>query len=270
MNCTECHSSTTQTNLRRVSTHLSGDAPEQIHLQTDDVFAMADKCRGCHQQEFAQWSSSAHSATYARIFATAEHNRKRLLMDDCLRCHGMHFEGSIANVVQPLDTKGPWKLADPALANRPAIPCLACHAMHREGQPLVKMAERVAGKEEIARPSLGFFDRRSRTNIRMDVLALPVMYDGARPVRISPDNRQALCYQCHAALAATQVGSGDDRTPVGRSRRHQLPGAATRSTARTRGNPVRSAIRGSPTAAWTSRRWTPRSATPRARTTFTR
>ena len=215
MNCTECHSSSTQTNMRRVSTHLAGDAPEQIHLQTEDVFTMAEKCRGCHQQEFAQWSSSAHSATYARIFATAEHNRKRLLMDDCLRCHGMHFEGSIGSVVQPVDTKGPWKLADPALANRPAIPCLACHAMHREGRPMVKMAEHVAGKEEIARPSLGFFDRRSRTNIRMDVLALPAMYEGARAVRISPDNRQALCYQCHAGLAAAQVGSGDDRTPVG-------------------------------------------------------
>ena len=32
---------------------------------------------------------------------------------------------------------------------------------------------------------------------------------------MSPDPRQALCYQCHAPLANTQVHSGDDRTPVG-------------------------------------------------------
>ena len=34
-------------------------------------------------------------------------------------------------------------------------------------------------------------------------------------MRISPDQRQALCYQCHAPLASAQVGSGDDRTPLG-------------------------------------------------------
>jgi hypothetical protein len=215
LNCTECHDSSTQTDLRRMSAHFSGEMPEEIHLQTADVFRVADKCRGCHQQEFAQWSSSAHSATYARIFANAEHNRKRLLMDDCFRCHGMHFEGSIGNVVQPVDTKGPWKLMDAELTNRPAIPCLACHAIHREGQPLAKPAQRVAGKEEVVRPSLGLFDRRSRLNIRVDVLPLPAIFDGPRRVRISPDVRQALCYQCHAPVASAQAGSGDDRTPMG-------------------------------------------------------
>jgi len=41
------------------------------------------------------------------------------------------------------------------------------------------------------------------------------MHDGERPVKMSPDSRQALCYQCHAPLANTQVNSGDDRTPMG-------------------------------------------------------
>jgi hypothetical protein len=176
---------------------------------------MTDRCRGCHQQEFAQWNSGAHSTTYARIFTSAGHNRKRLLIDDCLRCHGMHFEGSIGSVVQPLNVNGPWKVQDPQLARLPAIPCLGCHAMHREGQPLAKAPEKVAAKEELARPSLGLFDRRSRMNIRVDALTLPVVYEGARPVRRSPDQRQALCYQCHAPLASAQAGSGDDRTPMG-------------------------------------------------------
>jgi len=161
LNCTDCHASSTQTNLHRVSAHLSGEIPEQIHLRTADVFAMVEKCRACHQQEFAQWSSGAHSTTYSRIFTTPEHNRKRRLIDDCFRCHGMHFEGWIGSVVQPIDGKGPWKLADAGMADRPAIPCLTCHAMHREGQPLAKPAQRIAGNEEVARPSLGLFDRRA-------------------------------------------------------------------------------------------------------------
>ena len=40
-----------------------------------------------------------HSTTYARVFTDREHNRKRLLIDDCLRCHGMHFEGGIRALV---------------------------------------------------------------------------------------------------------------------------------------------------------------------------
>jgi hypothetical protein len=41
------------------------------------------------------------------------------------------------------------------------------------------------------------------------------MRDGDRAVRMSPDRRQALCYQCHAPVASDQAGSGDDRTAVG-------------------------------------------------------
>ncbi len=41
------------------------------------------------------------------------------------------------------------------------------------------------------------------------------MKEGDRPVKMSPDRRQALCYQCHAPRAGNQVFSGDDRTPVG-------------------------------------------------------
>jgi hypothetical protein len=41
------------------------------------------------------------------------------------------------------------------------------------------------------------------------------MREGSRLVKVSPDVRQALCYQCHAPLATFQVGSGDDRTGIG-------------------------------------------------------
>jgi hypothetical protein len=215
LNCTDCHTSTTRTNLRRVTTHFFGEPPEQIHLQTADVWLMMEKCIGCHQQEHARWSAGKHSATYERLFANQDHNQKRQLMDDCLRCHGMHFEGSINDVVEPLDTRGPWKIKDASLAVRPAMPCLTCHVVHRNGMPLKKADQRVAVKEELFRPSLGLFDRRARVNLGTDVLPLPIMYDGERLVKMSPERRQALCYQCHAPLASGHVGSGDDRTPMG-------------------------------------------------------
>jgi hypothetical protein len=236
INCVECHANSLQTNLRRVAAHLKGEVPPQVHLRGEDVFAMLPKCRKCHRQEFAQWSSGAHSTTYARVFTDREQNRKHLLMDDCLRCHGMHFDGPIGALVEPVSRQGPWTLKDPALANRPAIPCLACHSIHRPGAMLAKPLQRVGAREEIVRPSVGLYDRRSRTNIAAAVLPLPAVYDGDRAVRISPDQRQALCYQCHAPLSTMQAGSGDDRTPLGVHEGlscfacHQKHGQATRQS----------------------------------------
>jgi hypothetical protein len=215
VNCVSCHESSVRANLRRVSLHWRGVIPERLLLSSEDVSLMVAKCQTCHQQEYAQWRSGPHSTTYARIFTDPEHNRKRQLMDDCLRCHGMHFEGPIQEVVEPLNTAGPWRLKDPKFVNRPAIPCLACHAIHREGAPMSKGSERVGAKQELVRPSLGLFDRRSREHMSVKWLPIPSVMDGARPVKMSPDRRQGLCYQCHAPLASAQLGSGDDRTPAG-------------------------------------------------------
>src|SRR4051812_1677108 len=198
INCVECHSSSLKTNLRRVATHIKGDVPQQVHLRAEDVSAMLPRCRKCHQQEFAQWSSSAHSTTYARVFTDREHNGKRLLIDDCLRCHGMHFEGGVEALVEPVSTAGPWRLKDVAYASRPAIPCMACHSIHRQGVPMARPEQRVGAREEIVRPSVGIFDRRTRVHIAAANLPLPAVYEGSRRVSTSPDQRQALCYQCHA------------------------------------------------------------------------
>jgi RNase P subunit RPR2 len=72
-----------------------------------------------------------------------------------------------------------------------------------------------AAKQELARPSISLFDRREQQHFSMDLLPLPSMRDGARVLKISPDPRQTVCYQCHAPLAGGLAGSGDDRTPVG-------------------------------------------------------
>jgi hypothetical protein len=145
-------------------------------------------------------------------------NQKNLLMDDCLRCHGMHFGGPVRDLVQPIDTAGPWSLKDRSLADQPVIPCLACHQTHKEGTPLQKskLGVRTPGPEQgIMIPSLALFDRREMESVPVSRLSLPEMKDGDRLVKISSDPRQALCYQCHAPRATLQVGSGDDRTPVG-------------------------------------------------------
>jgi hypothetical protein len=205
-------------NASRVYRHWKGELPEQIRIRNIDVMVLVERCKACHRQEFAQWQSSPHSATYTRIFADTTHNTNRLLMDDCLRCHGMHYEGGIRELVVPIDRTGPWRIVPDRLADRPVMPCLTCHAMHREGPQLKKPATdgRVAGpKQEIHRPSLAFYDRRSQRHIPVGGLPLPVMLEGERTVKMSADRRQALCYQCHAAEAGRQVGSGDDRTATG-------------------------------------------------------
>ncbi len=215
INCLDCHESSMGTNLHRVAAHWKGDIPERPGLKLNDVFAMVERCKSCHQQEFAQWRSGPHATTYARIFTDPEHNRKRVLMDDCLRCHGMHFPGAIADVVAPIDTQGPWTLKDGKLVNAPAIPCLTCHAIHREGGPMERAGTRIGTRQERFRPSLALKDRRSQMHLPLEQLPVPEMIEGVRPVRMSPDRRQALCYQCHAPLASRLVGSGDDRTPLG-------------------------------------------------------
>ena len=215
VNCVECHASSLATNVRRVSRHARGDVPEQIHLQLDDALQMVARCQACHQQEFSQWRSGAHSTTYARIFTDPEHNHKRRLMDDCLRCHGMHFQGPIGDVVEPISTNGPWRLKDRKLINAPVIPCLTCHSIHREGEPLGKSDRQAGPKQEVTRPSVSLMDRRTQLHLSVAYLPIPPMLEGPRPVRTSTDRRQALCYQCHAPEATRQVASGDDRTPIG-------------------------------------------------------
>ncbi|HKN25971.1 MAG TPA: multiheme c-type cytochrome [Candidatus Acidoferrum sp.] len=224
--CTDCHGDVFTlnagfhiNNMRRVFTHLRGDAPAKPRLRTKDVFEMVPRCQKCHEQEFADWQSSAHSASYSDIFLNADHNKRQLLMDDCLRCHGMHFEGGIRDLVSPLTAAGPWQLKSAAFTAQPVIPCLTCHQMHHQGAPLGKSVQDqpIPGtQQEINRPSLALFDRRELEHVSVAELPLPEkMFDGTREVHISPDQRQALCYQCHAPISTRQVRSGDDRTPIG-------------------------------------------------------
>lgn len=205
-------------NATRVFTHLKGDLPERIGFGNRYVQEMTERCQGCHRQEYAAWHSGPHSASYARIFLDDKYNTKNMLMDDCLRCHGMHFERGVEDLVAPVNRSGPWHLKRADLRDAPSVPCLACHQIHRTGPVSAKVGPKgdVPGpQQQPVFSSLAFYDRRTQQSIPVAEMPLPPMLDGARVVKSSPDQRQALCYQCHAPVYTRLVGSGDDRTPVG-------------------------------------------------------
>ena len=225
--CLDCHEATLSTKLRHIRVHLMRSYPEAIRLRDVDVQVMTVNCQTCHRHEYANWQAGPHSATYSRIFTDPAHNGKRMLMDDCFRCHGMYFNGSVGDLVAPLNTKGPWKISRAGFADQPTMPCQACHWVHREGAPESRPASRISVTGPPVPDSLGFFDRRERVHFTAASLSIPQLYERENRVRRNEDPRQAICYQCHAprmAEAGTeaalkgwgpQVGSGDDRTPMG-------------------------------------------------------
>jgi hypothetical protein len=226
-NCTDCHEATVATKLRHVRVHILTGAPEEIHLRETDLKPMMLKCQGCHQHEYAAWHAGPHSATFSDIFLNTAHNTKRQLMNDCFRCHGMYFDGAIGDMVQPVSVRGPWHLTHPELASEAAIPCQSCHWVHRQGQTSEKPPERISVAGLAVNDSLALYDRREQMHFAAASLAIPVLHDGGNKLKVSPDPRQAICYQCHAprqpdtnspAAAnhwGAQAGSGDDRTPMG-------------------------------------------------------
>jgi hypothetical protein len=225
--CMDCHEASLSTKLRHMRIHIFGTIPETIRLRDVDVLEMVPNCQECHRHEYASWHAGPHSVTYSQIFANPIQNSKQHLMEDCFRCHGMHFNGSIRELVQPLNTKGPWHLLRAGFADQPAIPCLACHQVHKEGEQETRPSSRISVAGAAVQDSLAFYDRRESLHFSAATLAIPKLHDGARAVTISQDARQAVCYQCHAprepeagSAAAInawgpQVGSGDDRTPMG-------------------------------------------------------
>jgi hypothetical protein len=226
LDCKECHGSALtldpamhSNNLRHLYYQLSGKIPDRVLLKDRQVDAIVENCQRCHMNKFSQWKAGGHSVAYSHIFLSARHNKKTLLMDDCMRCHGMFAAGNITDIVTPINNQGPWNLINPAFTNRPVIPCLTCHQMHSEGSPQKSPnylePKTIAYSREIRTASLAFFDRRERRHFSALILPLPTMRTKGRQVMMSPDRRQTVCYQCHAPEATHEVKSGDDRTAVG-------------------------------------------------------
>lgn len=227
VHCRECHGGSLTTNVHalrehanRVLVHVREKQvrPETIRLTEEQVIAVSQRCGACHASEYADWKQSGHAVAYPAIFLNEKQNRSELLNADCLRCHGMFFEGRTEDIVAPIDTKGPWKLARLELEKRPVMPCLSCHQVHGKVDTI---ADRHAGPttqpvrplEGPARVSL--YSRREKAHFSAENLPVAQMVKDGRPVRVSPDPRQRLCVQCHAPNAFHQSGSSDDRTPTG-------------------------------------------------------
>ena len=225
--CMDCHEASLSTKLRHIRVHLMGNRPEAIRLRDVDVLAMVPSCQKCHQKDYAAWSAGPHSATYSQIFADPVHNTKRRLMDDCLRCHGMHFSGPVRELVQPQNAQGPWHIIRPGFADQPSMPCQTCHQMHEKDEPQTKPAKRFSVAGPATDSSLAYFDRREGMHFAAASLPIPQLYEGPRLVRMNQDARQSICYQCHSPRTpdtgtpaaehnwGSQVASGDDRTPMG-------------------------------------------------------
>lgn len=227
VSCKKCHGGSAgsahalRENAKRVFYHLTESDHSDMRLSEEQAVRMADACQSCHPREFAHWSQGGHGTNYAGLFLDEKHNRTEQLNDDCLRCHGMFFEGDMADAVVPLDTKGPWRLRQPELASRPVIPCLACHELHAPGKPFAREGGRQAAGAAATnapvarRDTIAFYVRQEKDHFAMDDLGVPAIVDQGRPVKVSHDPRQRLCTQCHTPNAFGQAGTGDDRTPTG-------------------------------------------------------
>jgi hypothetical protein len=208
LHCRNCHGGALtldvhalQAHADRVVRHFT-DAPEApVRLKEEHVLGLHESCQRCHPQAYADWQSSRHATTYARIFLDPDQNRVSPPANDCFRCHGMFFEGDIGELVAaPAAGAEAWSFRDPAKADQPAIPCLACHQVHVP-----------AGVTQLA----SLYDHREKTHYPADRLPVARIHQGERAVRVSRDPRQRLCVHCHAPLAGHHLGTADDRTPAG-------------------------------------------------------
>ena len=226
LHCKECHGTALSDgnhSLKEkgmmVVNHLKNKKVENIRLNEDQLLEVLNNCKRCHSSEYVQWNSGGHSADYQHVFLNTSHNTTEQISYDCLRCHGMFFEGSIDQVVEPLSIKGPWKLKDEKLAKIPVIPCMACHQIHQAGSPKIKPdysdPKTIFYKKKGAIANLGLYDRNEKVYFPIAELPKLNLWDGERKVIVSDDLIMRNCVQCHAPNANHQAGTADDRTPRG-------------------------------------------------------
>jgi hypothetical protein len=224
--CKDCHGTALSEGIHSLKEkgamlfhHNSKIRTEDVKISEDQRLQVMQRCAGCHQAEYTKWNSGGHAMNYAEVFLNPAHNKNETIYEDCLRCHGMFFDkGAVHDIVEPLDTEGPWKLKNAGLANRPAIPCFSCHQVHQQGTPGTRQnLESPASlhynrKHEIL---TSFYYRRDSIYFPVTLLKSQAINFNEMPVKISTDPNQSLCLQCHSPNAFNTGGSGDDRTPRG-------------------------------------------------------
>jgi hypothetical protein len=232
ISCTECHGTALSNGLHSlkekgnmVLTHFTGNKrSSDVRLNEDQLTETMKNCIRCHQTEFSKWQSGGHSANYARIFLNEAHNKMEQPYWDCLRCHGMFYDGTIYDLLKPASEQGNWKLADEKVADRPVVPCFACHQIHSDNEPIgVQMAwddrdESIRMRKEKTNsrnPAPKLFSRTDKMYFRADQLPNPAMNYNGKIIKTSDNPIQRVCMQCHAPNFKNISGSEDDRTPRG-------------------------------------------------------
>jgi len=199
--------------------HIEKTNDDELRISEDQRLAVMQRCVACHQIEYAGWNSGGHAMTYSDVFLNTAHNKAETIYDDCLRCHGMFYDkGTVADIVEPLDSAGPWRLKDASLTDRPAIPCFACHMVHQSGNPETKQTLGSPAALHYSRTKKNFvsyYYRREKMYFPVASLSGQKIINKAGAVRMSTDINQRLCIQCHSPNAFSMNGTGDDRTPAG-------------------------------------------------------
>lgn len=230
--CSECHGTAFSNGihsavekLSMIQGHLSGKMERQeIFLTEDQLIETMQRCQECHQEEYKSWMSGGHSVTYSHIFLDEKHNTMERLYWDCFRCHGMHYEGTIYDLVEPVSGSGPWKLLEPSKADQPVITCMACHKVHTENDiqtspedfsdPKAIFYNKKEGMQD-RKPVAGLYIRADRNFLRADFLPEPDIFEGNRKIRLASNPLVRICIQCHAPGHMHLAGTEDDRTPTG-------------------------------------------------------
>lgn len=224
--CKECHGTALSEGFHSlkekgamVINHVGKGKTAVAGITEDQRLEVMQRCKSCHQAEYSKWNAGGHAMNYAGVFLNPVHNKTEIIYEDCLRCHGMFFDkGTVMDIVEPLDTTGPWKLKNASLADRPAIPCFACHQIHQPGNPLMpKKFETPSDLHYIRKNETltSFYYRRDSTYFPVSLLSREAINFKSVPIKISQDPNQSLCIQCHSPNAFNMGGTDDDRTPRG-------------------------------------------------------
>lgn len=227
--CIQCHGtalsngfSSLSEKTRMVYTHLTKDVTnEELFLREKQVPDMINRCAECHQAEHAAWQSGAHSTTYRDIFMDKEHNKMEKPYWDCFRCHGMHYDGNIHDLMSLEGEPEEWYIKDEKQADHPTITCLACHQMHGEQEKRVPFStlskeekDVLANKAE--RPATALYMRSEKRHLPSDEIFQTTMYQNDSIVQVSTDPNAWLCMQCHAPNGRREIKTKDDKTPTGK------------------------------------------------------
>jgi len=224
--CMECHGTALSEgwhSLKEKGTmvfhHITQTRPDEVRITEDQLMDVMQRCKGCHQTEYAKWNSGGHAMNYSDLFLNPAHNNTEPIHEDCLRCHGMFYDkGTVPDIVEPLNTTGPWKLKNASLGIRPAIPCFSCHQVHLSGYPGIKQSLETPASLHYTRMKktfTTFYYRRDSMYYPVASLSTPEINYKSMPVSVSQDPNQGLCIQCHSPNAFNMSGTADDRMPRG-------------------------------------------------------